>query len=852
MRLSVVVFVLVALSLPHLVAAEKPNILLIVSEDNGPEFGCYGDANAVANNITPTLDQLARDGVMFRSAFVPYSVCSPSRACFYTGTHVAQNGHEGLQTHKFAMYEAYPTIYSLLRDAGYRTGLIGKLHINPGNAVSDHVDYRAITSSNFGQSSRNMRNYAEKANDFITGNYTGADLGKPFLLTINYPDAHLPMHHLAPTSSTADADTLPKDPVSWEDVQVIPWMGVSSQRLRDQTAGYYNCLQRLDDGIAMVLADLAVAGHASDTLIIYIGDHGAQFSRGKTSCYEAGLRVPMIVKWPGNTADLPGEFNVCEELASTTDILPTMLTAAAVEIPAHCSGYPLQPLLLGQEVPWRLYIFGHTTGSAPSIHYIQLSVRDERYKLIYNPFKDPTMPASLRTLQNRCATAYLGGSGHFAAGATQAEIDDPSTPVHVQAAYARYLDPPLYELYDLQADPDEWFDLAADPSHAVVKQRLIDALAAWQDDPLIADPWGELANVEHFGQMMEDAIGTNYNSDSSFIWDYLERVIPWNYPAWRAANFPVFVPPAPAVLHANGFEQGDGFTFPTTGDFVVFPASPVTDAWGGVWTGDGGLSGVWNRSDIPPEGVQALRIGTASGSATSWAEVELPAALTEVGSVDFSYANYSTSTNCTGRVYLRSQGNGTWGTPIWEQAFSGLQVDWKVKPWPFANITVDRTDGPFELRYETVGVKGVKFDQFTVSEIVPDDSQDFEAWRAATFSAADLADPLVSGGDRDPEGDGMTNWLEFLLGKDPLAVEQWYEAIDVGDDGYATLEFTLNGRASEGATTLEMSEDLEGWSRLGRVRMTGQDVDGVQSMQVEIPPMEGSRLFLRIDGGGAE
>ena len=183
---------LLAIWLPVDAEARKPNILFIVSEDNGPEFGCYGDPNAVANNITPTLDQLARDGVMFRSAFVPYSVCSPSRACFYTGTHVAQNGHEGLQTHKFSMYEAYPTIYSLLHAAGYRTGLIGKLHINPGNAVSDHVDYRAITGSNFNQSGRNMTNYANKANDFITGNYTGADLGKPFLLTINYPDAHRP------------------------------------------------------------------------------------------------------------------------------------------------------------------------------------------------------------------------------------------------------------------------------------------------------------------------------------------------------------------------------------------------------------------------------------------------------------------------------------------------------------------------------------------------------------------------------------------------------------------------------------------------------------------------------------
>ena len=83
-----------------------PNILLIVSEDNGPELGCYGDPYA----RTPKIDKLASEGVLFENAFVPYSVCSPSRACFLTGLYPHQNGQVGLANQTIgAMYQWAPT-----------------------------------------------------------------------------------------------------------------------------------------------------------------------------------------------------------------------------------------------------------------------------------------------------------------------------------------------------------------------------------------------------------------------------------------------------------------------------------------------------------------------------------------------------------------------------------------------------------------------------------------------------------------------------------------------------------------------------------------------------------------------
>ncbi|MDH3584849.1 MAG: sulfatase, partial [Phycisphaerae bacterium] len=432
------------------VMAARPNILLIVSEDNGPELGCYGDPHAQ----TPVLDQLATNGVRFANAFVPYSVCSPSRACFLTGLYPHQNGQIGLATHKFAMFRGTPTLPAVLSRQGYRTGLIGKLHVNPEDAFP--FDFRKIRSANFGK--RNVRDYAAAAAEFFN-----QDDRRPFFLSINYPDAHFPLHR--------QQFGLPKDPIEANEVRPLPWVGVDSPRLRKYTADYYNCMRRLDDGVGMLLGELTKSGHADKTLVVYIGDHGAQFSRGKCSVYEAGLRVPMIVNWPGNQSP----NLVRDEFVSSLDLVPTFLAAAGLEISRSLPGKPLQPLLKIGPAPadWRQHIVGFGTGGAPGIFYLQQSIRDQRYKLILNPLSAPDAPI------NRFAQAYLTqGNPHFAAGCTAEEIA--AAPKSIQAAYDRFLKPPPQELYDLQNDPHEFDNLADSPEHAGVKKRLIATFRSWQ------------------------------------------------------------------------------------------------------------------------------------------------------------------------------------------------------------------------------------------------------------------------------------------------------------------------------------------------------------------------------------
>ncbi|MDE2681349.1 MAG: exo-alpha-sialidase, partial [Verrucomicrobiota bacterium] len=161
---------------PKKQSRKKPNVLLIVSEDNGPDLGCYGDSYA----RTPHLNQLAREGVRFATAWVPYSVCSPSRACFLTGRYPHRNGQLGLATHKFAMYEKWPNLFSLLKSAGYRTALLGKIHVNPTSAFPLDRHWNPSSSISFGK--RDVRRIAAEAGKFMRAG------DAPFVMSVNYPD----------------------------------------------------------------------------------------------------------------------------------------------------------------------------------------------------------------------------------------------------------------------------------------------------------------------------------------------------------------------------------------------------------------------------------------------------------------------------------------------------------------------------------------------------------------------------------------------------------------------------------------------------------------------------------------
>ncbi|MDP6678078.1 MAG: sulfatase-like hydrolase/transferase [Verrucomicrobiota bacterium] len=474
-------------------SSKPPNVLLIVSEDNGPELGCYGDPYA----RTPHLDRLANEGVRFETAWVPNSVCSPSRACFLTGRYPHRNGQLGLATHKFAMFKKWPNLFSLLKTAGYRTALLGKIHVKPESAFPLDRHWNPPSSISFAK--RDVRRIAAEAGKFMRAG------DAPFVMSVNYPDAHYPLHR--------QLNGLPTFPQTAADVKTLPWIGADTERLRGHVADYYNCLARLDTGIGLLLEELVNSGKAEDTLVIYLGDHGAQFSRGKTSVYEAGLRVPMIVRWPGHA----NAGHVATELVSSLDILPTVLQATNVKPPAGLDGRPLQPLLEGRFVKWREHLFAHKLGSAAHFYYPQAAIRDTRYKLISNPLRRP----------NPLAKIYADNAGVFFIAGTRPQEVGAASP-QVKAAYATYHNPPPVELYDLHADPNEFTNLADDPKHAATRERLAKRLRQWQRDTgdLMADPKALARYTKEIDEANAMKPHLVYRRDKNFRWRYLDWLQP--------------------------------------------------------------------------------------------------------------------------------------------------------------------------------------------------------------------------------------------------------------------------------------------------------------------------------------
>lgn len=437
-------------------AAERPNLLLITADDLGPQLGVYGEKRIP----TPRLDGLARESMLFETAWVAQASCSPSRSALFTGLYPHSNGQYGLTNTGFSLHEDVQKIVlpRLLKDAGYRTGIIGKLHVAPEGIFP--FDSRDTDSG----SMRAVRTVASRAAAFLAG--TG---DTPFFLMVNYTDPHA--YRDSPTATKwyfpKQVDGLPEHPIEPSEATLFSFQRVDTPEQRTRTANYLNTVMRLDAGVGMLLDELEKAGHADDTVVLFVGDHGPPFARGKTTCYDSGLHVPLFVRWPG--VSKPSRTPA---LASTVDIVPTFLDAAGLVPARKLHGRSLRDVVAGRSEGWRDVLAGefHFHGARP--FYPRRTVRDQRYQLIHNLLAGRAKPS----------TVIDGDSAY--AFSRDARYD--GTPV--RRAFDTFADPPEFELYDLREDPDAFVNLAGSPDHAAVEARLKAALGKWRqqtDDPFL-------------------------------------------------------------------------------------------------------------------------------------------------------------------------------------------------------------------------------------------------------------------------------------------------------------------------------------------------------------------------------
>ncbi len=430
-------------------AATRPNVVLVTADDLGQQLGCYGDRVT----RTPNLDAFAREGVRFNRAYVTQASCSPSRSSMLTGLYPHQNGQVGLSNAGFRMRDGIRTLPAMLGDAGYRTGIVGKLHVAPESAFPWDYWARDAAGSQDGALIR------DRCRQFVRGG------SGPFFLMANYFDPHvvsgLPFHH--------QIHGLPARPHPPGSVAPFAFQGIDTPEVRERTRGYYNSVERLDAGIGMLMTMLESEGVLDNTLIIFVGDHGPPFSRAKTSSYEAGIKIPFLVRYPGRqwTGAVRGHKQV-----STIDIVPTILEATGTRAPAGLPGRSLVRLLSEWQIPWRSSLVTEFTshGAGDSATFPRRTIRGDQYKLIVNLAGRPN---PLRSIDGDIA--YTHSRRPQFVNTLQGR------------AMTRFGDPPAEELYDVVNDPHEFHDLARDPAQAGVLSRLRDLLAQWQeetDDPL--------------------------------------------------------------------------------------------------------------------------------------------------------------------------------------------------------------------------------------------------------------------------------------------------------------------------------------------------------------------------------
>ena len=427
---------LAALMAPAAAAPAKPNFLVIVADDLcWRDLGYQGHPDVK----TPHLDTLASQGMRLDGMFSPAATCSPTRHALYTGLYPVRSGAYPNHTR---VHDGTKSIFTHLKDLGYRVALQNKSHVGPAASFP----YEAIDG-------------ADKLTK--TAAFFRRDPEQPWLLAYCPNDPHSPWNR-GPKNY---------DPAK---ITVPPYMH-DNARTRTALAKYFSEVTRLDKLVGNMMKLLDETGHAANTVVLFVSEQGCSLPYGgKWSLYDTGVRVSAIMRWPGEIK----AGSIATALVQYVDVAPTFIELAGgdpAKIDTGCpdadgergfDGRSMVSLVMGGPDKFRDYVFSqHTTVGVHGFKepYPSRMVRDRRYKLIRN-----LAPAN---------KFHIGGihQGQPLASWQEDAKDDPALAARVEWLFKR----PGDELYDMETDPFEMHDLADEPKLADIKARLRKELDAW-------------------------------------------------------------------------------------------------------------------------------------------------------------------------------------------------------------------------------------------------------------------------------------------------------------------------------------------------------------------------------------
>ncbi|MDR1723348.1 MAG: sulfatase [Tannerella sp.] len=426
-----------ALALAPIVGAaaqEKPNVVVIVADDLATnELGCYGGRNVA----TPNIDRIAREGILFTHNFASCAMSVPIRASLYTGLYPARHG--SFQNHKTS-FGNIKSITTYLPETGYRVGRTGKRHTTPQRVYNfDEVPGFEVDcvfpSANY--TTGGIR-------DFITAS------DRPYCLFVCSTNPHVPWTEGDRSSIDSATITLPPNFVD----------NSEGRRL------YRNFLAEigaLDEQVGAVIKTLEETGQLDKTLLVFLGEQGPQFPFGKWTCYNYGQHSALVARYPAKIK----AGTVTDAITQYEDITPTIIELAGGEEVKGIDGRSFLPVLFGKQTKHRDYAYGIHNNIPEGAAYPVRSIQDNRYKLIINLTPEAKyFEKHMMDVENR--------EQIWASWIESAESDATALKI-----VNRFTTRPAIEFYDLQSDPWELHNLAADPAHAARIANMRAALTAW-------------------------------------------------------------------------------------------------------------------------------------------------------------------------------------------------------------------------------------------------------------------------------------------------------------------------------------------------------------------------------------
>lgn len=435
---------------PH--RADRPNILLVHWHDLGRHLGTYGRTGVPS----PHVDALAEQGIRFDGAHCTAPLCSPARGSLFTGRYPHHNGLLGLAHLGWEYAPGTRTLPALLGEAGYRTALAGMQH---ESSRPETLGYDEVFALRRGHEDRE---YCGPVTDAAVGwleraagaaGAAGADGseagpgGRPFFLVVGFEETHRPY----PTDRYP-----PDDPRS----VTVPGFLPDNDWTRDDLASFQGSVRVADEATGRLLAALERLGLAEDTWVIFTTDHGTAFPRAKSTLYDPGTEVALVMRPP---AAWRAPLGATDRLFSHVDLLPTALESLGLQPPPEVQGVSHAAWLAGGDpAPARDRV--HTEKNFHDVYDPMRAVRTRRHKYVrsFEPRPRLALPGDIEASPTR--RGY--GDDHLRPRAAE-------------------------ELYDLDADPYERVNLAADPSHRDLRDQLAADLRRWQtdtEDPLLEGP----------------------------------------------------------------------------------------------------------------------------------------------------------------------------------------------------------------------------------------------------------------------------------------------------------------------------------------------------------------------------